>query len=252
MNYFEKLPIKILTNILGVFLIFLIWWAFSFGLNTTLLPSPYETIKTFFSLFKNLTVWEAILGTISRLLISFIICLLVALIMGLFAGLIKPLYRLLNPLIILLRTLPTAAVIYLLIVITKPINALYIISFLLIFPILYESVVVGIKNIDPNVMDSLRLESKKFSPYSIFKVIFPLSKPYISLGIVQSLGLGMKVSIMSEVLCGDNKIKGLGRLIYFASLDSNAKQIIALSIFAVLFISLVDIILSLLKRNLKK
>ena len=252
MHFFEKPSIKILTNFLGVFLLIFIWWAFSFGLNTTLLPSPIKTLDRFFSLFGQFFMWEALLNTILRLFISFLICLFFSLAIGLFSGLIKPIYRLLNPIIILLRTLPTAAIIYLLIVLTKPVNALYIIIFLLIFPILYEAVVSGIRNIDQSEIDSLRLETSLFNPLCIFKVIYPLSWPYISLGIIQSLGLGMKVSIMAEVLCGDNKIKGLGRLIYLASLESDAKEILAVSLYAVIFICLVDIILALAKRKLKK
>ena len=79
-----------------------------------------------------------------------------------------------------------------------------------------------------------------------------MASPYIGLGIIQSLGLGMKISIMSEVLCGTNKIKGLGRMIYFANQESNMLDLLAVSIIAIIIICLLDISLNILKKMIKK
>ncbi len=251
-GYTKKMWMQTLYIILGVCFVIFLWWILSFSLHTTLIPNPWETFKHLFQMLGTSELWKAIGGTLLRLLISFVISFLLALILGIVAGLCKPIYQFLRPLVLILRTLPTAAVIFILIVLTKPLFALFIITFLLIFPILYEAVSSGIQNIDVNIMNSLKLDGGVYNPKSLFKIILPISSPYIFLGIVQALGLGMKVSIMAEVLCGDNFIPGLGRLIYYANQTSDMKTIFAVSIVAILLIGSVDIILSIAKKKIKK
>jgi ABC-type nitrate/sulfonate/bicarbonate transport system permease component len=58
-----------------------------------------------------------------------------------------------------------------------------------------------------------------------------MASPYILLSIVTSLGLGMKVSIMAEIVAGGSSLAGLGRLIYVAnSIDGDTTQVMALSL----------------------
>lgn len=250
-NSTKKTILNALYILLGIVFILVLWWIISLSLKTTLVPSPFDTFIHLGNMLLDSYLWEGIGGSLYRLLISFIISFLCALLLGIIAGLCKPVYTFLKPLILVLRTLPTAAIIFILIVLTKPLFALFIIVFLLIFPILYEAVSSGIRNIDENIMDSLRLDGGKTNIRSIFQVIIPLSYPYISLGIVQALGLGMKVSIMAEVLCGDNFIPGLGRIIYYANQTSDMKTILSVSIVAIILIGSVDIILNILKRKIK-
>ncbi|MGM9873614.1 MAG: ABC transporter permease [Bacilli bacterium] len=248
----RKTPYMFLYTLLGVFLFLLIWYIVSLILNTTLLPSPIDTFIRVFSLFKESSTWIALGSTLYRLLISFLITFLVALLFGIISGFFEPIYRIFKPFVMVFRTIPTAAVIFLLIVLFKPYNSLFILNFLLLFPILYEAVVSGIKNIDDSIFMSLKVECKIYSPKSIFKVILPMASPYIGLGIIQSLGLGMKISIMGEVLCGTNSIRGLGRLIYLANQESNMLDVLAISVISIIFICLLDILLNILKKNIKK
>jgi NitT/TauT family transport system permease protein len=129
--------------------------------------------------------------------------------------------------------------------------SLFIIDFLLMFPILYEAVVSGTENIDISIIDALRLETHKSSPLALTNVIVPMAWPYVILGIVQALGLGMKVSIMSEVLCGDDKIPGLGRLIYGAYIETNMPNIFALTLIAILLSGILDGLLYYLRQKYK-
>ncbi|MDD4006096.1 MAG: hypothetical protein PHD98_02895, partial [Bacilli bacterium] len=79
----------------------------------------------------------------------------------------------------------------------------------------------------------------------------PLSMPYVLLGVVSSLGLGMKISIMSEIIAGSNRISGLGRLIHLAYIEADMTRIVAISIFAIILIGLIDLAMFFAKRKLK-
>lgn len=252
MKQIRKTPYIYLYTLLGVFLFVLIWQILSMCLNTSLFPNPIDTFLRMFTLFKESSTWIALGSTLCRLIISFLITFAIALLFGMIGGFFHSFYCIFKPFIMVFRTIPTAAIIFLLIVLFRPYNSLFILNFLLLFPILYESIVSGIKNIDNSIFMSLKIECKIYSPKSIFYVILPMASPYIGLGIIQSLGLGMKISIMSEVLCGTNSIKGLGRLIYLANQESNMLDMLALSLIAIIFICLLDILLNIFKKIIKK
>ena len=241
----------ILFTVLGIGLVFLVWWIISLSTVESLFPAPGAVFIRFGELFIKGGTYEAIGGTLLRLIISLSISFLLSLIIGVFAGLNKAIYQTLNPLIIVLRTLPVAAIIFILIVMLKPMNALFIISGLTMFPLMYQSIASGIQNIDPAIMDSLRLECSAYNPRALTRIIIPSAKENIILGFIQALGLGMKVSLMAETLVGTDRIKGLGRMIYQGYIDLDMPQVFASALYAIILIGLIDIILHFIKKIYK-
>ena len=228
-------------TVLGIGFVFLLWFIIAISINSSLFPRPSVVMPDLGYLLSLNSTWAAIGGTLLRLLISFLISFLMALILGYFAGRFHGFYKFLNPLVVTLRTLPTAAIIYVLIVLTKPMNALVIIDTLLIFPILYEAVTSGVKNIDKAYIDELKVNNGGYTIRSLFSIIIPTAWPSIWLGIVSSLGLGMKVSIMSEVLCGSDSIPGLGRLLYHGYYDGDIVRIFSVAFIAIILIGITDV-----------
>lgn len=253
MNIFraKKTLLHYLYTFIGIVLVILVWWILALIIDKTLFPAPNVTFHALIDLLGDKYTWEAIWGTLYRLIVAFLLSFVAALVFGVFGGISKVFRTIFNPFVVVLRTVPTAAVIFVLVILLKPTHSLYIIDFLLMFPILYEAVSTGVKNVDKTIVDALRLDSGNKEIKSITKVIVPMAWPYIILGIIQSLGLGMKVSIMSEVLCGDNTIPGLGRMIHSAFQETNVRDIFAVTIIAILLIAALDLALKFLKRKYK-
>jgi NitT/TauT family transport system permease protein len=243
---------KIILNVLGVVFIFFAWWIASSIINLSLFPTPIIAFKTMFSLLGKASSWLAIGETIKRLIVAFLISFAFALILGVLGGIFKGFRHFFNPVVIVLRTIPTAAVVIILVVLLKPTSGLYIIDFLLMFPILYEAVVSGVSSVDKSIIDALRLDDRKGSINSIGQIFIPMALPYIGLGIIQSLGLGMKVSIMSEILVGDTKIKGLGQMLRIAQSESDMPTVFAIAIIAIIIIALLDILVKIIKTKFFK
>ena len=247
-NKFKTLK-RIIISVSGIVFFFLVWFIVATCINSTLFPTPFVAFAQMFNLLGKSSTWLAIGGTFLRLLIAFGISLILALIFGILAGLIKGFKRFFSPFVTVFRTIPTAALIFILIVLVKSTVSLVIIDFLLMFPILYEAVVTGIRNIDKTVIDALEVDQGKTNKLAIFKVLIPMSGPYIILGMIQSLGLGMKVSIMSEVLVGDTSVPGLGRMLRVASSEADMPTIFAIAIISIVLISLLDILVKTLKKK---
>lgn len=237
-------------TIIGVIGVFLFWYLLSLILNTSLFPGPEKVLPQFFVYLANLETYEAIGWTLLRLLISSIISGVFGLILGIFSGLYKPFRVFIKPFITVFKTIPTAAVIFIIIALTKPMFGPIIIVFLITFPIMYESVVSGFLSVDQNIIDSARVDGAN-NIKLVFRIYIPLSVNYIILGLVSSIGLGMKVSIMSEILAGSSSALGLGKLIRDSQLIVDMQSVLSYSLMAIIIIGIIDICIYIAKKKLK-
>jgi len=242
---------NILLIILGILFVLGLWWFLSWITHTALIPTPWAAFANLGVMLTTREVYQDLWGSLQRLLLGFAFSFLLGSLLGILSGIYKKLQYFLKPLMVTLRTLPTAAVMLIFLALFRFANAPYYIVFLVIFPIAYESMVTGINHIDSGVRDSLRIEGER-KVRSIFAVRVPLTAPYVLLGIFQSLGLGMKVEIMSEILAGDGRMDGLGIGIKLAYDTPDYLTMYGYAILAVVLIGLIELSLSLAKKYLIK
>ena len=118
------------------------------------------------------------------------------------------------------------------------------------FPLIYENTVNGLVNIDENIINALKIDGNR-GLSSLFRVKLPLASSSINLGIIQSLGLGMKVTIMSEIISGSRNVYGLGFALRIAQEDVIYTDMWALTLIAIILIGIIELILYFVKRLLK-
>lgn len=241
----------LIYSILGIIGVFLVWYLLAILINNSLFPGPQIVIPLFFNYMGQKNTYVAIGSTLLRLFISVILSIITGLFFGTISGLHKTFYNFFRPFVVVLKTIPTAAVIFVIIALLKPRFAPIIIVFLITFPLIYENVVTGIHNIDQNLINALRIDNAR-RLQKIFKFYLPLSTNYIILGIVSSIGLGMKVAIMSEILAGSDSAMGLGKLIRDASTIVDMPSILAYSLIAIIIIGIIDIGMHFAKTKLKR
>ena len=192
---------KKIAYFLGIILLLLIWSFISFLIDerTLIFPDPYTTIKeTIILLGKNFT-YKCIFSSLVRFFIGFFISLLLSIIFGV------------TPFIVSLKSIPTAALVFLFLVILGARNTPIAMVILVAFPILYEAISGGIENMDQDIIKSIKLENtSKFR--NIFSIQLPLIMPYLLVGMASSFTLSFKIEIMSEILTGDTRM-GLGAAI---------------------------------------
>ncbi len=239
--------------IYGIFLVFGIWFliSFTYGAGNLLFPSPIETFKALGSLFREKDIYISLGWSLLKTLIGFLSAFIIALILGSIAGNIKKIQLLLKPLIIVFKSAPVAAFVFLFLVLIGSSWAPIFIVFLIAFPILYESVVGGINNIDPIYLDAAKLDSKSYFRTLIY-IKMPLSLPFIIVGLASSFALSFKTEIMAEIITGSTA-GGLGTLIYAQrQIDpSNLAPIFAITLLAIIIILIVDLMGYLIKKHVK-
>lgn len=245
---------KYVLTILGCILFLAIWIIISLAVNDTkmIFPDPLSTVRESFRILSTSYVYKCIGWTMYRMLIGFSISFGAALLFGIFAGHFKWLKTLLNPVITVIKSIPTAALVFLFLVVSGARYAPIYIVILISFPILYESISAGISNVPEELLEASRVDGAKWYDVA-FKMRLPLSLPYILVGIASSFALSFKIEIMAEIITGDTR-NGLGSAISAAQKNdpSNMVTIFAYSLIAVVFILLVTLIEDLATRYLKK
>ena len=237
---------------IGIVILLLIWEIASLSYNKKFVfPDVITTIKKSLEILSSGEIYFAILTSLGVSLITILFALVLALVLGCLSGLFDPIEKILSPAISIMKVVPTALVTVLLLVFVKSTISTFIVIFLIVFPILYEAVLNGIKNIDRYVIMSLKIEGLHKSN-SIFRVIIPSILPYIYLGLVQSVGLSMKVEIMSEIIIGSQSIKGLGHLVYLAyAINADYIELFGIVLITLVAFGVVDLMLSKTKQIIK-
>ena len=240
--------------IYGIFFVFAAWFLISIsqGYGNLVFPNPIETFKELGNILSKPTIYISIGWTLLRTLIGFVIAFLSALILGVLSGSFKKFQLFLKPLMVVLKSAPTAAFVFLFLILSGSKYAPIYIVTLLAFPILYESVVGGLNSISDEINDALKVDSGRFFK-SLFMVKIPLSLRFIAVGLASSFALSFKTAIMAEIIAGDTNY-GLGSMItaYRHSEPANLTPIFAITFIAIVIILFVDLASVFIKNKLEK
>ena len=241
---------KYTLTILGVGLFFLLWYLIFIlaGSSIYIFPDPASTLKEAFSYFASPYIYKCIWGSFYRMLIGFGVAAILGIAVGMLVGNFIEMKYVFNPTIIALRSIPTAALVFLLLVLVGFKNASLYIVMVIVFPMVYEATVSGYQNIDKDVINAMRVDSGNHF-INNFKIKLPLSMPYIAVGLTASFALSFKIEIMAEVITSSSDSYGLGRAIAvaFANQSNGLVSTFAYAFIAILVMMIVSLLIWLIK-----
>ena len=233
---------------IAILVFLLIWQIFVMlqGDNATL-PSPLQMItspdiqKLVFNPFfddgdinKGLG-WQ-LLASLQRVALGYTLAAIAGIALGMLIGVSSLMYRALDPLFQLLRTIPPLAWLPLSLAAIQKNEpaAIFVIFITAIWPILINTA-VGVRQIPQdynNVARVLQLPKQKY----FTKVVFPATVPYIFTGLRIGIGLSWLAIIAAEMLVGG---VGIGFFIWDAYNSNQVGEIII----ALLYIGLIGLLL---------
>jgi NitT/TauT family transport system permease protein len=233
--------------VLGLGMVVLIWDIIYWSAGEKVFPEFFKTLSLSLSYLADKQVMVGLGYSILRITISLAIVLLLGVFLGLLAAFYPPLEKIMSPFIYLLTCFPTASMIFVLIIYTR-ITEYLLVSFLT-FPIIYKAALGGGKSAIQRYLDPIKMEGR-YSSFNFFHVVLPLSMPYIFVGFSQASGLALKAEIMGEVFMSDNRFRGIGFLINAAYTEVDINRLFALTLLAIMTMSLVDLAAYFIKREL--
>jgi ABC-type nitrate/sulfonate/bicarbonate transport system permease component len=175
--------------------------------NKVFSPFPSEIAARLGKVLGSPAFLEALGSTVGLLAVGYLLACTVGILLGLAMGFHRPTYALLEPTLELVRPIPKPALLPPLILLLGLGAAMKIAIIFLgaLFPVLINTI-QGVRTVDPVLVDVART-FRRGSLATVFRVILPASLPLILSGMRVSLGLGLILVILSEMLTGS---QGLG------------------------------------------
>jgi NitT/TauT family transport system permease protein len=213
--------------------------------NDYIVPSVWNTIKALGECFKRASFWLALWNTFIRTIIAFLISFVLSLLVASLSTLSKVFKAIIKPFVVLLRTLPTLAVILILLVWTTPKVAPIIVTVLVLFPVMLAQFEGAIGDIDGGIVEMANVYGIG-KRERLFKIYLPLISPNIISQIGANMSLGLKIMISAEVLAAT--AQSLGGQMQQARSFVEMPTLAALTLVAILLGLVLDLCLSQLSR----
>lgn len=183
------------------------------GYPPFILPSPYLVWQKFLTTVAEGTLWRHAATTLTELIFGLLLGLTFAFVLGYILGRNRLMERLLSPYIVASQSVPIVAIAPLLVIWfgSGLFSKVLVCALITFFPTLI-STIVGIRNVDSDLMDLMR--SLRASRWQLFrKLELPAAAPVIFGGLKLSVILSVVGAVVGEFM-GANA--GLGFLINLA------------------------------------
>ncbi len=238
---------KLLLGILSVVLLIIIWQFAAFRVaNRFLLPYPIDVWHALINILLKGETYRIILHSFARLLTAMTLATLVGVCLGLLGGFNRFIDYFFRPLVTSLRTVPVASIIVVILILYGSRTSLYIITFVMLFPIIYEATKQGVLNIDRSLIEALSLEEER-KAYVLRHLYFPLSMPFIKTGLLQSIGLGFKVLVMAEFIA--QSPVSIGNALYRGRINLEYANVFAWTIIIIFIVIIIEQCVNKLKTH---
>lgn len=236
-----------LFTYLGIFFIFLLWFLLStITKEEIVMPSISTTFRQLFELLKNNNTYLILLNSIGGLVLIIVGGSLVALILALISVKSLAFKSFISPILSLFKILPVPAIIILFLVQFSQEITPYLLTSMVIIPIIYDGIYGNIISIDDDLKDEVKMISNLN-----FKVWFQVYLPVIRVGIIttllQSFGIGLKVKVMTEFVASSKNT--IGYALNYARAYLLMDLVFAWTLILVLIVVLIDAILNYLIKK---
>lgn len=193
--------------------------------NDLLVPSVGDCLKEIGRLLTDGGFWRAFLQTFLRVLIAFGISFILALIFALISYMVPWFGRILSPIVSMLRSLPTLAVLLILLVWAGAAKAPIIVAFLSLFPMLYAGMSAALFQVDNELLEMSRVYRVPIKK-QIFNLYLPSMSPYVLREAGAAFSFSLKLVVSAEVLA--NTFKSIGGMMQEARLYLEMPTLFAL------------------------
>lgn len=222
---------------LGAILFWIALWQFAamWVDSEFLLPTPAATVKTLFSMCGTKKFWLSVAISISRIVAGFLLAMVLGSLCGIISAHVRWFADLFSPLLHVIRSVPVASFIILVLVWLKTNNIPVFISFLMVFPMFWDRMQSAFDSVDQKLLELCRVMRVSFGE-KLRAVYLPAVLPALRSVCITGIGFAWKSGVAAEVICKPQSALG--------TLLSNGKT--ALETPEVFAVTLVIVVLSIL------
>ncbi|MCD7747430.1 MAG: ABC transporter permease subunit [Firmicutes bacterium] len=196
-----------------------------------LLPAPTAVVLRFFELAVTPDFWQAALTSLYHIFLGAVFGVLIGSILSVLTSKFGLADIILSPAIRIVRTVPVASFIILVLLWVRKSDVSSVISCLMVTPVMWESVSAGISSADKALLEAAH--AYKIKPTGVIRYVYlPAVKPHFMSGVCTSVGLAWKSGIAAEVLCLPKN--SVGTELYYSKIYLETPSLFAWTITVIL------------------
>lgn len=178
----------------------LLWYTVTAIINNPLIfPNPRETLIRLCELTTTKSFWIFTAKSLFRIITGIIIAIPAAVIISVICTHSRIFKHFFEPAVLLMKTTPVVSFILIAIFIFDREIIPSVITFVMIFPVLYRNLCEGIKQTPNNLLEMARLFRIPWH-LKIKNIYLPSTMPYFCSALTTSVGLAIKAGIAAEVV----------------------------------------------------
>ncbi|MBO4355530.1 MAG: ABC transporter permease subunit [Clostridia bacterium] len=225
-------PRRLLFRLLAFAVLIVVWIiAYYIVRNEIILPSPLEVFKRIFDVIGQNGFASAFVMTLFRTVIAFLIVFASALILSVLGYIFPWISDLAGPLVTLARSLPTMAVLLIIIIWTNPLKAPVFVAFLALFPVLYSDFSAALAEIPSGVSEMSEIYGVPFAR-RLTGFYLPFVYPYVVKSSASAISFTLKVIVSAEIM--SKTYNSIGGLMQEARVYLEMSSLFALAIIVVI------------------
>lgn len=167
--------------------------------NDIILASPQEAILSLLDKLVQRNFWEAVLSSLSRIVLGFTAGFLTAVLLAVISGRFLFIEELLSPLMGLLKAVPVASFAVLFLIWWGSSFLAVAVSYLVVLPNIYVSTLEGIKNTDKKLLEMAEV-FRMSARNKFFYIYRPAVKPFMVSALKVSVGMSWKSGVAAEII----------------------------------------------------
>ena len=189
-----------IIRVLAVAFWIAVWQGISLAVGSEILvASPARTFGALLSLLREGAFYRAVLGSLMRICAGFALALALGIALGALSFVVGWVRALVHPVVSVVKAKPVASVVILALIWLSSKNLSIFISFLMVFPIMYENMLSGLESADAKLLEMGQVFH--LSRMARIRAIYlPAAYPFLLSAARLSLGKCWKSGIAAEVI----------------------------------------------------
>ncbi len=215
--------------------------------NNIVFVGPLDVIHSLSQLIITAGFWISIAYSFFRILLGFCGAFFCGILAGSLAYRFSLLKEFLDPLVLMIKSVPIASFIILALIWIGSENLSILISFLVVFPVLYVNTIAGLESTDKDLLEMAAVFSIRTGG-RIRCIYLPSLSPYLVSGCQVALGMSWKSGIAAEVI--GVPAHSIGENLYLSKIYLGTADLFAWTIVIIVISSLFEkLFLMLLKKG---
>ena len=205
--------------------------------NALVFPGVDEILKAFLRLITAEKTYALIWTTMRHLIAAMAASTVIGVSVGMAMGMLPFLRKLLQPMMILLRSFPMVILIIIIMVVADYEVVPVLASSIILAPMIAEAACEGCLRIDRELIDVYRMNAN-FNGRILMQIYLPLMAGYLRQAWVNAVGMGVKLAVSTEYLVQTKN--SLGKAVYTSAYNNDYQDIYAYALVMILLVLVVS------------